>query len=735
MSVHRIGRFVVRGELGAGGMGVVYRAEDPALGRAVALKLLPPATARNAQAREQLLFEARAAATLDHPNICTIYEVGEASDGELYVAMALYEGQTLERRLDHGRVTLAEATDIAIQIAQGLMAAHEVGLVHRDVKPSNVMLTRGGLVKILDFGIACAVAVDPDETGYLVAGTPRYMAPEQLTHAPMIDGGADAWALGVILYEMTTGDRPFHATDTTSLTHAVLFDSPAAPGTDTPEFRRVKPLVDGLLTKDRTRRLTLAEFLARAPRPAVPATDTPRPKSLAVLPFRSLGHEPDDAAFADGLTAEIITDLSKHSGLRVTSWTSAMHYRRSELKLHDIARELDVHYVLEGTLRRAGRALRITAHLADATNDAEIWADKYSGTLDDVFDMQERVSGAIADGLSVRLGTAEIAAAARPRINPEAYDLYLRARGEIWSFTGDGTDRAIALIDQALALAGPNALLLAARATALWQRVNTGAADLMDLKDAADTAAQALALDATSVPAMRVLALIAAIRGETATARAILTRALNAAGPDPETLSSGCVFFALTGDPDRAIALGRRATDIDPLYGFHWTALALAFATVGRDAEATAAMLRAFEIGPRDLPTRAIGPLILYGRGDLAPVFERLARADADASPMTGTYARMVQLTHAAVTGDRARALGLLTPDVERFITMGLHNALYGAEIFTLIGETERALASLARSAQLGLGCTALVATHSRTLAPLRAEPGFGDILRSIAAN
>ena len=177
MPAHRIGRFVVRGELGAGGMGVVYRAEDPSLGRAVALKLLPPATSRNAEAREQLLFEARAAATLDHPNICTIYEVGEASDGELYVAMALYEGRTLADRLEQGRVTLAEATDVAIQIAQGLVAAHDVGLVHRDVKPSNVMLTRGGLVKILDFGIACAVAVDADETGRVVAGTPRYMAP------------------------------------------------------------------------------------------------------------------------------------------------------------------------------------------------------------------------------------------------------------------------------------------------------------------------------------------------------------------------------------------------------------------------------------------------------------------------------------------------------------------------------------------------------------------------------
>src|SRR5215510_7551807 len=224
MSRH-IGRFIVQSELGRGGMGVVYRAEDPTLGRAVALKLLPPEVSRNFQAREQLMAEARAAAVLDHPNICTVYDIGESTDGELYLAMALYEGQTLAHRLEQGRLTLSESTDVAIQIGQGLGAAHAIGIVHRDIKPSNIMLTRGGLVKILDFGIARAMS-DPDVTGAARLGTPRYMAPEQLDGLPDLDARVDAWALGVVFFEMLAGKPPFAAETTQGLMRAIFFDPP-----------------------------------------------------------------------------------------------------------------------------------------------------------------------------------------------------------------------------------------------------------------------------------------------------------------------------------------------------------------------------------------------------------------------------------------------------------------------------------------------------------------------------
>jgi TolB-like protein/tetratricopeptide (TPR) repeat protein len=713
-------------------MGVVYRAEDPTLGRAVALKLLPPEVSRVFHAREQLMAEARAAAVLDHPNICTVYDVGESDEGDLYLAMALYEGQTLAQRLAQGRLTLADATDVAIQIAQGLSAAHAIGVVHRDIKPSNVMLTRGGLVKILDFGIARAMT-DPDVTGAGMLGTPRYMAPEQLDGAPDLDGRVDAWALGVIFYEMLTGRPPFDAATTQALMRAIFFDEPTAVGAEAYDFWTAKPLVAGLLEKDRGRRMTIAGFLERASRPVVPPAEAPRLQSLAVLPFRHLGADEDGAFFADGLAAEIIADLSKIRGLRVTSWTSVRRYRDAAMSARDLARELDVHYVLDGSVRRAGRDLRITAHLIDATSDAEIWSDKYAGTMDDVFEIQERVAIGITDGLRITFARESTLPSARPIADARAYDLYLRARGEIWSFTEAGPSRAIVLIDQALGVVGPNAVLLAARATALWQLVNVGASPIPRLIEAALTAQQALALDPSSAPALRVLALITAMRGETKAADDLISRALAAAPADPETLTTACFFYTLVGDGERAAALGRRATEVDPLYALHWTGLGFAYASLGRHDEAAAAARHAFDVDPHDLPTQAIAPLVLYGRGDL----ERLVpRPDAAPSggASAGGYAGLARLTRAALSGDHARVTGLVTPDVERLLGAGLHNALYAAEIFTLVGDHPRALGFLRRAAELGLGCYPLVATHSKTLGPLRNAPGFAAILADVEA-
>jgi eukaryotic-like serine/threonine-protein kinase len=733
-SERRIGRFVVRGELGRGGMGVVYRAEDPTLGRAVALKLLPPEISRVFHAREQLLAEARAAGVLDHPNICTVYEAGESGEGELYLAMALYEGETLAQRLERGGFTLAEAMDIATQIAQGLRAAHAVGIVHRDIKPSNVMLTRGGLVKILDFGIARAIT-DPDVTGPSVLGTPRYMAPEQLNGLPDLDGRVDAWALGVMLYEMVAGKAPFGGPNTQALMRAILFDDPMPAGSSADEFWKVKPIILGLLEKDRTRRLTIDQLLDRSTKPVVLPVESPQVKSLAVLPFRYIGAESDGAYFADGLTAEIITDLSKIKALRVTSWTSARRYRDTTLTARDLARELDVHYVIEGSIQRAARNLRATAHLVDATNDAELWSEKYAGTMDDVFDIQERVSEGVSKGLKVALNRESLASSARSITDGHAYDLYLRARGEIWSFTAKGPRRAIVRIDQALSIVGPNALLLATKAAAIWQMVNTGSAPLTDLVQAAQTARRALELDPQSSPALRVLALISAVQGQSKSAEDLIGRALAAAPADPETLSSACFMYTLFGDGERAIALGRRATEIDPLYALHWSALGFAFASVGRDDEAAAAVRRAFDVDAHDLPTRVIAPLILYGRGDPGALMDRVESVASPDHATAGGYAGLAHLTKAALTGDHARVTSLVTPDVQMFLSRGIHNALYGAEIFSLVGDTTRALWFLDKAAGLGLGCYPLLATHSRSLAPLRSAPGFADVLKRVEAN
>jgi len=344
------------------------------------------------------------------------------------------------------------------------------------------------------------------------------------------------------------------------------------------------------------------------------------------------------------------------------------------------------------------------------------------------------VSVGVSRGLKVALGRGSIPAAARSIANPQAYDLYLRARGEIWSFTATGPRRAIVRIDQALGLVGPNALLLATRAAALWQIVNTGAGALSNLAEAALTARRALELDPESAPANRVLALISAVQGESTAADQLIGRALAASPADPETLSSACFFYTLFGDGDRAVALGRRATELDPLYALHWSALAFALASVGRDDEAADAVYRAFEVDPSDLPTQVIAPFILYGRGDSRDLMDRLPSRAPDRAT-AGGYAGLAFLTRLALVGDRARVLALLTPEVQAFLASGIHNALYAAEVCSLVGEIGRAVWFLQKSADLGLGCYPLLAKHSRSLAPLRSEPEFSRILGQVEAS
>jgi serine/threonine protein kinase/tetratricopeptide (TPR) repeat protein len=731
LSVRQIGRFVIRHQIGSGGMGVVYRAEDTTLGRAVAVKVLPASLAKDTKARERLLSEAQAAASLDHPNICTVFEVGESPEGELYLVMALYEGQTLAARLAEGPLSPGQATDIAVQIAQGLVHAHEFGIVHRDVKPSNIFLTKGGLAKLLDFGVA-RHELDLQSTGTLLVGTPAYMAPEQLRNLRDLDGRTDAWALGVVYYEMLTGRRAFPADDIHALMQSIFFDEP--PAFDRDELNAFERAVRGLLAKDRERRLTLQRFLA-GPRPTTPADlgviTPPQSKSLVVLPFQNIPPDPDSDYFADGLTAEIIADLSQVPALRVTSRRSAMRYKNTDRPLRQIARELDVHYVLEGSVRRAGSGLRITVSLVDATADAEIWAGKYSGTIDEVFDIQERVALAVVNGLRVRLEAGvERAARSRSIADGEAFGLYLRARNAIWRFSPEAIRQAFTWLDEAQAIVGDNALIMATRANALWQLVNLGAGGAAELADATRIARRALELDAGSVSALRVLALLSGLQGDLPMTRRYLQKAIEADPVDPESLSAACFFAALTGRGDEAVVFGNRVTEVDPLYAFHWIGLALAYVSIGDDEGAVTSALRAFELDPGNAAVRAMGPLILFNRVDRDRLVNLLGQSPL--LPGVGGYARLAPLTRAAVLGDRDAVLAQLTPEVAGFLGIGLHNAFYVAEILALVGEGTRSLEALRRAVTFGLGCYPLISEHSRCLASVRALPGFAPIAAEV---
>ena len=388
-----------------------------------------------------------------------------------------------------------------------------------------------------------------------------------------------------------------------------------------------------------------------------------------------------------------------------------------------------MHYVIEGTIQRAGRDLRATAHLVDATNDAELWSEKYAGTLDDVFDIQERVSV----GVSRRPQASRSGADRSPRPpdrspNPQAYDLYLRARGEIWSFTADwSAPRASSASIRRLALVGPNALLLATRAAALWQIVNTGAGALSNLAEAALTARRALELDA-GVRAGQCACSRSSPRCEASPRRRISSSAVRSRRrpliPRRSRARASSTRSSATATARSRSAVARpssiRSTRL------HWSALGFALASIGRDDDAADAVYRAFEVDPSDLPTQVIAPLILYGRGDPRAVMDRLPAAAPPDRATAGGYAGLAFLTRLALVGDRARVLALLTPDVQAFLASGIHNALYAAEVFSLVGERQsRALVSAEVGRPRAWAVIRLLAKHSRSLAPLRSEPGF----------
>ena len=408
-------------------MGVVYLAHDPRLDRQVAIKVLPPDLTRDATAKQRFLQEAKAASALDHPNICTIHEINETDDGQLYLVMAHYAGETLKERIARGPLALDDAIDIATQAGQGLAEAHGAGIVHRDIKPANLLVTKSGTLKILDSGLAkLAGSEGVTQTGTTV-GTVAYMSPEQ-ARGEEVDHRTDIWSLGVVLYEMLSGHQPFQGDNLLAISKAIAeIRTPTLTG----QAAAVNGVIGRALSKSESGRYQavtkLLDELRSTPAAGILAPSEPKDLSIAVLPFTNMSADPELEFFSDGLTEEIIADLSKIHGLRVTSRTSIMRLKGAEKDLATIGRELKVRYLLEGSVRKAANKLRITAQLIDAADDVHVWAEKYNGSLADVFDIQERVSREIANALQIRLTPDDDRRVAeRPIPDVRAFECYLR---------------------------------------------------------------------------------------------------------------------------------------------------------------------------------------------------------------------------------------------------------------------------------------------------------------------
>lgn len=458
-----IAHYRILEKLGQGGMGVVYKAEDTKLGREVALKFPPPRSTQSAEEFQRLIHEARAAASLDHQNICTIHEIGEA-DGQPYIAMSYVEGKTLRDHLAAGSLDVTEVVRIGAQVADGLSVAHEKGITHRDIKPENIMINTRGQVKIMDFGLAKSSRQTTKITQEgSTPGTAAYMSPEQ-AKGEGVDARSDLWSLGVVLYEALTGRLPFEGSHPAAMMYAVLHE----PHRTMSSYRSNIPteltsLIDRLLRKDPVQRpvgtKSVAAELAQirdmlagkvSSRPGV--RDSAQP-SLAVLPFANMSTDAENEFFADGLTEDLITAFSKMKELRVVARTSAFQFKGKTSDVRQVGEQLSVGTVLEGSVRKSGNRLRVTAQLINVADGFHIWSERYDREMSDVFELQDDIVRSIIDALKVKL----IAKVDAPLVqggtsNLEAYHLLLEGRHHWNRRTAESLGKAEACFLEAVRL-------------------------------------------------------------------------------------------------------------------------------------------------------------------------------------------------------------------------------------------------------------------------------------------
>ncbi len=600
-----ISHYKILEKLGEGGMGVVYKAQDTKLDRTVALKFLPKHLLCDEEAKSRFIHEAKAASVLNHTNITTIYEIDEA-EGECFISMEYVEGKSLKELIKDKKTQkwdMAKIMDVGIQMVEGLSKAHRKGIVHRDIKSDNIMLTNEGLIKIMDFGLAKLKGVPRVTKTGTTVGTVAYMSPEQ-TRGEEVDHRTDIWGLGVLLYEILTGELPFQGDYEAAIIYQILNAEPKAIQwfrSDVPD--NILTLISQLLQKDPSNRLSstkeIIQMLRERPREKAPEEGK---KSIAVLYFENMSSEKENEYFCAGMTEDLIIDLSKIQHLKVIPRSDILPFRSKEVNSRQVGKTLGVHYILEGTVRKGANRIRITAQLIDVKSGFQVWAERYDRLIEDIFDVQIEVSEKIAEALKLSLTESEKQSLAKkPTDDLRAYDFYMRG-SEFLSRRGQ-KDRqtAIQMFEHALSIDPNFSLAYVALAEAYSFNYLAFGGDRSWLEKMMEMNEKALSLDPDLIESQFGIGMVYFHQKRFAQAKRNFEKVLES----KNDYYQACYWLGLTsvvlGDYDRAIKYFKRAAALKPYSEEPWHLLEQSFRKIGKLKSAQEAANKMIELGTRKL--------------------------------------------------------------------------------------------------------------------------------------
>ncbi len=726
-------RYKLEHQLGVGGMATVYLAEDLKHHRKVAVKVLRPELAAVLGA-ERFVQEITTTASLQHPNILPLFDSGEA-DGFLYYVMPYIEGESLRDKLNREtQLGIEEAVKITTEVADALDSAHRHNVIHRDIKPENILL-HDGRPMVADFGIALAVsAMDGTrltETG-LSLGTPAYMSPEQVSGDRELDGRSDLYSLACVTYEMLAGDPPFVASTAQALMARHVTDA-------APPIRTVRPgvspavaaaIAKGLSKAPADRFASSAAFVKALSAPAHETAASTN--SIVVLPFANISSDSENQYFSDGLTEEIITDLATIETLRVISRTSAMSLKGTNKDLKTIGRELNVRYVLEGSVRKARDSLRITAQLIDATNDTHVWAEKYSGTLDNVFDIQEQVSRAIAKALRLRLSAREEKQIAkRPTGNVHAYECYLRARHLYGQFAREPILQAVRHLQNGLSTIGDDPLLYFGLGSAYFNYGSAVIGAHAEYLEKAETCARrVLDLEPNTARGEALLGMIMFDRFQTVEGLRYMKRALTHDPNNPDALWWFAIACAVCGKVSAATTGMLRLLDVDPLNAWNYWIAGFGQFVDGQSERAIINLQKAHDMQPENSVYRtALGMMLAHAQR----VDEAVSLLDVEyAQPPTDEWAVLGVVLKHALRGDGAGVELAVTKELAGDARTDMLYSWFLADCYSFIDERERALDWLDNAVVGGFINYPFLARFDTLLESVHTEKRFVSLMKNV---